>query len=168
MKPSFPLTAPLALALTLVAACGGAPPRTPNATRPLDERRAVPLIAKAFSDEEAKPSEPREIKLPTGKKLRVDVSSAGHKWGVAYVTAADLATLDPNADLPPRPQNGDLAVVQGSGPDADAVVLVLFADDYKYDDLVGEEHESTTITAENKLKRDVRDFIVQAKARKLP
>lgn len=167
MKPPFFfLTAPLAL--TLVAACGGPPPRAPNATRPIDERRAVPLIAKAFSDEDAKPTEPREIKLPTGKKLRVDVAAADHKWGVAYITAADLATLDPASDLPPRPQNGDLAVAQGTGPDADAVVLVLFADDYKYDDLVGAGHESTTITAENKLKRDVRDFIVQAKARKLP
>ncbi len=34
--------------------------------------------------------------------------------------------------------------------------------------LFGTEHEATTITAENKLKRDVRDFIVRARTEKWP
>ena len=48
------------------------------------------------------------------------------------------------------------------------MILVLFADDYQYDDLAGESHESTNITAENRLTRDVRDFLVQARSKKLP
>ena len=54
------------------------------------------------------------------------------------------------------------------GEESAAVILLLFAQDYEYDDLAGEQHESTTITAEKKLARDVRDFLVQARARNLP
>lgn len=157
-----------ALALAL-AACSAPAPRGPHqASRPLETRRALPLIAQAFDDTGIKPAGPREVQLPTGKKLRVDVSADGHKWGIAYLTREDLAALDPKKDLPPRPTNDDLAIVQGHGADAGSVILVLFADEYRYDDHLGEERQSTTIVAEKKLQRDVRDFVVQAKARNLP
>jgi hypothetical protein len=152
----------------VAAACAAPEAKQPNPMRPIDERRAIPIIAQGFKDESETPSEGRDIRLATGKSLRIDVASAGHKFGVAYITAADLATLDAKADLPPHTPTGDLPIVQGTGPDAEAVVLILFADDYQYDDLAGEQHEVTTITAEKKLMRDVRDFIVQARSRNLP
>src|SRR3954471_8248144 len=155
------------LALSLFA-CATPEAKQPNPMRPIDERRAIPIMAQAFKDESETPSEGREIHLATGKTLRIDVASAGHKYGVAYVTASDMATLDAKTDLPPHSPTGDLPIVQGTGTDADAVVLILFADDYTSDDLSGEQHESTTITSEKKLARDVRDFIVQAKSRNLP
>jgi len=67
-----------------------------------------------------------------------------------------------------RRERVKIANLVGEGPDADTIVLVLFADDYQYDDLAGEQHESTTITAEKKLTRDVRDFLVQARSKNLP
>src|SRR5262245_26036875 len=111
---------PLPFVLALAAGCGGAPARQPNPTRAIDERRAVPIIAQAFTDESDSPAEGRDIRLSTGKSLRVDVTSTGHKYGVAYVTEADLAGLDAKADLPLRSSGSDLAVVQGSGPDSSA------------------------------------------------
>lgn len=156
----------LATGLAL-AACGGAPPKAPNPTRPIDERRALPLIAQALQDGGDTPNEGREITLPSGHKLHVDVSAKGRQYGIAYLTGADLAKLDMKQDLPPR-NGSDLAIVQGSGPDSGAVILVLFDTDYQFDDLVGEQHEETTITAEKKLTRDVRDFVSAAHARKLP
>jgi len=157
------------LAFALVAGCSAPEPRAAHqAARPLDARRAIPLIAEAFEDTGIQPEGPREIQLPTGKKLRVDVSASGHKWGIAYLTSSDLAHLEPGRDLPPRPTNDDLAVVQGHGPDAGTVVLVLFADEYRADDHLGEERQKSGVVAEKKLQRDVRDFVVQAKARKLP
>jgi hypothetical protein len=100
--------------------------------------------------------------------LRVDVGTEGRRYGVAYLTSADQSLLDPKADLPPHTPGGDLPVVQGAGPDVDAVILVLFAEDYQYDDFLGTGREASGIAAERKLARDVRDFLAQAKIRKLP
>src|SRR5258706_5779730 len=156
------------LAFLFLAACAGQEAKQPNPMRSIDERRAIPIIAQAYQDSGQNPSEGRDIRLTTGKTLHVDVGTAGRKYGVAYLTTGDLSVLDAKADLPPHTPGGDLPVVQGAGQDADAVVLLLFAQDYQYDDLAGEQHESTTITAEKKLARDVRDFLVQARARNLP
>jgi hypothetical protein len=156
------------LALFFLAACAGQRAKPPNPMRSIDERRAIPLIAQAYQDTGVTPSEGRDIRLSTGKMIHVDVGTAGRKYGVAYLTSGDLSGLDPKTDLPPHTPGGDLPVVQGSGEESAAVILLLFAQDYEYDDLAGDQHESTTITAEKKLARDVRDFLVQARARNLP
>ena len=165
MTPSLTKTS---LALFFLAACAGQRAKAPNPMRSIDERRAIPLIAQAYQDTGVTPTEGRDIRLSTGKMIRIDVGTAGRKYGVAYLTTGDLSGLDPKTDLPPHTPGGDLPVVQGSGEESAAVVLLLFAQDYEYDDLAGDQHESTTITAEKKLARDVRDFLVQARARNLP
>jgi len=146
----------------LAVACGGPPPRTANPTRALDERRAVQIIVRAFHDERDRPIPGRSIEVTPGKKLEIDVGSQAKKYGVAYVTANERQKLG-NA-LPQRdPSMGDaLLLVSGGGDDRDAKILVLYDNDYLYDDQVGTEHEASTITAENKLARDVRDFLVRA------
>lgn len=162
---------PIAIAVLVVssiAGCGGPDAKAPNPTRPIDERRAVPLIAQAYKDSGAQASDGRDMRLVSGKTLHVDVGTVGHKYGVAYLTTGDASSLDAKTDLPPHTPGGDLPVVQGTGPDADAVILVLFDSDYLWDDLMGAEHEATNITAEKKLTRDVRDFVVQARSRNLP
>jgi hypothetical protein len=160
-----------ALALLLsasVLACSSPPPRAPNPTRPLDERRAVEIILQAFHDERDPPVHGQPVPLAPGKALEVDVSSQGKKYGVAYVTSNERVTL--GGALPPRdPGMGDaLQLVSGIGDQGDARILILHDVDYVYDDQVGEEHEETTVTAELKLRRDVRDFLVRAHAEKWP
>jgi hypothetical protein len=159
------LFAPL---LVLVAACGGPPPKSANPTRPLDERRAVQVIIRAFHDESDQPVPGRSVELEAGASLELDVGSANHKYGVAYVTANERQALG-NA-LPRRDASmGDaLQLVSGTGEEADAKILILHDTEYTYDDQVGTEHEATTITAERKLARDVRDFLVRAHAEKWP
>jgi len=149
-------------------ACGSPPPRAPNPTRPLDERRAVEIILQAFRDERDSPVHGHPVPLAPGKSLEVDVASQGKKYGVAYVTSNERAEL--GAALPGRdPGMGDaLQLVSGVGDQGDARILVLHDADYVYDDQVGEEHEETTVTAELKLRRDVRDFLVRAHAEKWP
>ena len=157
----------LAGALFLLA-CGAPPPRAPNPTRPLDERRAIEIILQAFQDERDVPVHGRPINLQPGRQLEVDVAAQGRKYGVAYVTSSEKTQL--GLALPPRdPARGDaLQLMSGVGEDADAHVLVLHDTDYLYDDQVGEEHQETTVTAELKLRRDVRDFLVLAHSRKWP
>ncbi len=167
---SFWSAPPAALCLlgAVAVGCGSPPPRAPNPTRPLDERRAVEIILQAFHDERDQPVHGHPITLAPGRSLEVDVLSEGRKYGVAYVTANERAALGPA--LPPRePSMGDaLQLVSGLGDDGDARVLVLEDTDYEYDDQVGEDHEETTVTAELKLRRDVRDFLVRAHAEKWP
>jgi len=157
---------PLA-ALTL-GACSSPEPRTANPTRPLDERRAIEIILAAFADERDHPVPGRIVRLAQGQELEVDVSAQGKKYGVAYVTTNERMRL--GSVLPPRePSMGDaLQLVSGLGEDGDARVLVLQDTSYLYDDHVGEEHRETTVTAELKLRRDVRDFLVRAHAEKWP
>ncbi len=155
-------------ALALTAGCGGGPAKSANPTRALDERRAVQVIAQAFHDEHDAPVPGRPVTIAEGKPLEVDVMSDGRKYGVAYVTPNERQALG-NA-LPARaPELGDaLQLVHGVGADAETRVLILHDTDYRYDDQVGTAHEETTITAERRLARDVRDFLVRAHAERWP
>jgi hypothetical protein len=151
-----------------LVACSSPEPRTANPTRPLDERRAIEIILAAFADERDHPVPGRIVRLSQGSELEIDVGSQGKKYGVAYVTTNERVKL--GANLPARePSMGDaLQLVSGLGEDSDARVLVLQDSSYLYDDHVGEEHRETTVTAELKLRRDVRDFLVRAHAEKWP
>jgi hypothetical protein len=61
-----------------------------------------------------------------------------------------------------------LQLVRGVGAEVDAKILVLHDTNYLYDDQIGTEHEATILTAEQKLARDVRDFVVRAHAERWP
>jgi hypothetical protein len=133
----------------------------------LDEGRAIELIIQAFREERDRPVPGAVVALTESKQIRVDVTAAEHKYGVAYVTAAErlqLGTALPEKD----PAMGDaLQLVSGLGDDGDARVLVLRDSEYLYDDQVVADQQPA-LTAETKLKRDVRDFIVRAHAEKWP
>jgi hypothetical protein len=62
--------------------------------------------------------------------------------------------------LPPQRDDNALIVLRGSGEgEQDARAVLLFAGDYLQDDLSDEEHESTSIAAENKLSLAARDIV---------
>lgn len=156
------VSVPAYLLATLVLACGGPPPRTANPARPLEERRAVEVIGEVFREENESPIAGNDVSLSLQGRLHVDVQAAGKRFGVAYVTGKERSEL--GRALPARdPNMGDaLQFVSGIGADGDARVCVLYDTDYLYDDQVGEAHEKSTMTAELKLRRDVRDFLVIA------
>lgn len=157
-----------AAAIAFVAACGGGPAKSANPTRALDERRAVQVIAQAFHDERDAPVPGRAIPIAEGKSLEVDVMSDGHKYGVAYVTPNERAALGTALPAKAADMGDALQLVHGTGADAETRVLILQDTDYRYDDQVGTAHEETTITAERKLARDVRDFLVRAHSERWP
>lgn len=171
-SPHVPARRRLLIAALLLAAiavgCGTPPAKSANPKRSLDERRAVEIIIRAFHDEGDRPVPGRPIEIAEGKSLELDVGSEGRKYGVAYVTSNERSALA--GALPPRdPGMGDaLQLVRGLGDDVDAKILVLHDTEYLYDDQVGTDHEATTITAERKLARDVRDFLVRAHAERWP
>ena len=106
------------------------------------------IIAAGYRDSGENPSEGRDITLPTGKSLHVDVGTVGRKYGVAYLTAGGSRGARRQARSPAPSAQRRFAYRPRGGADSGAVILVLFADDYQYDDLAGESHESTNITAE--------------------
>jgi hypothetical protein len=150
------------------AACGSPPPHPPNPTRPLDERRAVELILKAFTEENDRGVTGQSITLASGKLLQVDVTAVGKRYGVAYVTGNERRALGLAVPAADPGMEDALHLLRGTRSDADARILVLQDTDYLYDDQVGEDHEETVVTAESKLDRDVRDFIVRAHVEKWP
>ncbi|MCC6216614.1 MAG: hypothetical protein IT376_17265 [Polyangiaceae bacterium] len=154
-----------ALFVAGLGACGGPDARPPNPTRPLDERTAIEVMRQGIADEGESPGPHRDVPVADGKLLRLDVTVAGKKIGIAYLTSNDRTSL--GGAVPARKAGDDsLQVLPGSGDEQGARYLILRDVDYLQDDHVGTDHESTTITAEKKLQRDVRDFVVLARTQK--
>jgi hypothetical protein len=53
-----------------------------------------------------------------------------------------------------------------AGEGGETRIVLLYQDNYVYDDLAGESHEQTSITCESQLSRDVQDFITHARTQK--
>ncbi|HEY4116881.1 MAG TPA: hypothetical protein VGM56_03445 [Byssovorax sp.] len=153
-------------ALALVACDGGAA-RAPNPTRPLDERRAVEVIRRTLQEDGVHASPSREEKLqPSGKIIRVDVGVQGRSYGIAYITTDDAHDLG-EAIQPPNKKDERLRIVR-AGADGETRVVLLYQDNYLYDDLAGDSHEQTTIAVEAQIKRDVLDFLTHARSQNYP
>ncbi len=158
-----------ALALTLLplgAGCSAPPARNANPTKPVPERRANEVIARAVRKKKMTPTEGHDITTQLGGKLRADVILDERKWAIAFMTSNDLAR-DDASPLPKKDEKRPSALVVVDAvnkEDKGYKILVLFERDYLYDDQVGEDHEQTMITAESAIERDVTDFLVQAKA----
>jgi len=145
-----------------LAACQPPAARQPNPSQAIAEGRAVAIIARTLQEQGKPAAEGRDVQLTGVKPLHADVVTVDQSIAIVYLTEQDLALIDAAADLPPRPAGDDFWVTQGAGPDAATIVLLLDASNYRYDDLAGEQHETTSIVAENRLTRDVRDFVVAA------
>jgi hypothetical protein len=157
----FALAGALGLGLS---ACSPAEARAPNPTHPIDERRAVEVIRRALRSEGVEPGPGRDEKImASGKTLHVDVGVLGKRWGVAFVSAEDAQAI--GDALPAANKKDEKLKLVPAGEDGKAHVLLLFQQNYLYDDLAGDAHEQTMITAEGSLGRDVRDFAGYAKSK---
>jgi hypothetical protein len=88
----------------------------------------------------------------------------GHQYGVAYVTREDADRL--GDAIPSANKKDEKLKLVRAGADGETHVVLLYQQNYLYDDLTGEAHEQTTITAESSLARDVQDFITHARSQK--
>jgi len=164
LRTVFPIVAAVTLGVAAIGCGGPEPVRAPNPTRTLDERRAIEVIRRAVTNEGVQPAPARDVELRSGKMLRVDVSIEGREFGIAYISDDDVDKLG-DAIKPPNGPDEKLRL-ERVGPDGEVRVVLLYQSNYRYDDLAGESHELTTITAERTLTRDVRDFITYARTKK--
>lgn len=145
--------------------CGPEPAKVPNPTRTLDERRAIEIIRTAIVAEGNQPAPGRdEVLANSDKTIHIDVSIEGKKYGIVYVSDDDKAAL--GEAIPGPNQKDEKLKLARAGKDSDIRIVLLYQTNYRYDDLVGEGHEQTTITAESGLTRDVRDFVTYARSQK--
>ena len=159
---AFVVLAALALA---AAGCGPGEAKAPNPTRPLDERRAIEVIRRAVKNEGEGPDSGRDEPLTSnGKPLHIDVGVKGRAYGVAYITSEDAESL--GTAIPTANKKDEKLKLVRVGADGEIHVVLLYQQNYLYDDLTGDAHEKTTITAESALARDVQDFITHARSQK--
>lgn len=149
--------------VSMFAACAGGPPKSPNPTQPVDELRARALIAEVVREANAQPEQGRTIHVGVDQVLNVDIGVIGKKHGIAYVTEAERRELGPS--IPPPDLGSNALRVVRDDKDPETVILLLHDTSYVADDQMGSEREVTGIMAERKLKRDVRDFLVQTRAK---
>jgi hypothetical protein len=148
--------------------CGGEPPRAPTLMRPIDEGHALQIIARVMRAQSVDVERNRVIHVgDQSKELRLDAAAKGQKWGIAYITNQDGATL---LDVLPRRRDPDAFIVlRGNGEgEEDTRAVLLFAGDYMQDDLSGEAHTATTIAAEEKLSNAVKYILRKATDEKWP
>lgn len=155
----------LGLALALAApGCSGAQSAAPNPTHPIDERRAIEVIRQAMIAYGAEPAPGRDLTLSNGSLLHVDLGVQGKEYGIAYVTAADAAAL--GTGIPSANRKDERLRLARAGADGEVRIVLLYQENYLYDDLAGEAHTLTAIASERSLARDVQDFITHARTQK--
>jgi hypothetical protein len=143
----------------MVIACGAPAARAPNAQRPVDERRASEVMVRTFKGAHIDPETNRAVTVLGGRSVHLEVAAAQRKFGVAFLTREQQAAL---ADVLPKRAPDSDALIVVPGDEEGVHVLVLFERDYMHDDLSGDDHTTTNISAELKLERDVRDFLRKA------
>jgi hypothetical protein len=131
----------------------------------MDERRAIEVIRRAIQREGEQPAPGRDERLAGGgTTIHVDVGVAGHAYGVVYVTADDAQAL--GSAIPTANHKDEKLRLVRAGDDGETHLVLLYQENYLYDDLAGDAHEQTSIASENALGRDVGDFITHARAQK--
>lgn len=155
------------LSATAAASCRGDAPNAATILRPIDEPRAVAVMARVFREFGIEPVRNRVIKFgPNQADSRLDVAARARRFGIAYITWQDADKL--GDDLPKRRDSDAMVVVRGNGDDDDVHAALIFAADYMQDDLSGESHTATSLAAERKLELAVRDVLRRATAESWP
>ncbi len=155
--------AALTAAAFVVAACSKAPAKSAPPKRPLSEHRALQLISKTVREYNRSPVKGGFIEVATGTNLKVDIGIG--KLGVAYLTQAERRELAEALPILKKHGRKSLFIHNGRKDDLYVKVLVLTAADYAFDEYRGTDRTVSSIAAESRLTRDVRDFVIQARAR---
>jgi hypothetical protein len=155
MRVSHPI---VTLGLWAMLGCAPEPPREAHALHAIPEDRARELIARTFREAGVPSEADRMVGVGReGQTVRLEVAAAGRTFGVAYLTEDDWKKLGDS--LPARGKGGSLLVAPGDGG---TKILCLFASDYAEDDSAGDGHGASTVAADRRLARDVKDFLHHA------
>ena len=146
--------------------CTHAAAKAPHPTRPLQQARARTLIAEVIAQNGLRPAGERVVEVAHGKHLSVDVTIVGFKLGIAYVTGPERQVLGDG--VPAHDVGSDALRLIRDAADPTARVLLLHDSAYVTDEELGEERERSAVAVEGRLRRDVQDFLAEARKQSWP
>jgi hypothetical protein len=165
MSPAMATRRTAAVALTvlpLALGCGPAPrPATPSpeALRSLTEARALALVTEVLDERGFAHELGWPVDVGYAAPLPVDLHLTGTPFGVEWISGQNRERL---GERLPRPApGGQLRVMPGAGEDAEASILVLDFETYRYepDRERVERGAPGEREVESRLRRDVVDFL---------
>jgi hypothetical protein len=166
MPSGLPAAALLVSSLGLCGACGSAPAAAPRVVTPLDESTARQWIAEAVGAEGEVPTGQRAVKLPRNKQLLADIGVSGHKLAIAFVIESERREL--GSSVPAHDVGSAALALVRDAEDPATRVLVLHDLGYTTDEQAGEERDVSSTVVKQRLQRDVRDFLAEARRRGWP
>ena len=132
----------------------------------MSEAIARAWIGEVIGESGATPTAPQAITISRGKRLQADVGLSGARYAIAYVVAGERREL--GGSVPPYDVgNSALVLVRGS-EDPNVRVLILHDLAYQTDEQAGGDRELSSVVVKQRLQRDVRDFLAEAKRRGWP
>ncbi|HUT78687.1 MAG TPA: hypothetical protein VM285_13415 [Polyangia bacterium] len=158
---------PVALiASLLVAGCGGGQKATtPLETRSLEESKALEIVVAAIAERGFQQAGPVKVELGNKSWLECDVSVAGEKIAVEYLTEQDRREV---VDIPPPAQGSRLHVIPARlepaqpGLQGDPIYVYIIDDRkyvYQYNPTSDRRADVTLGEVEDRLTRDLDDFL---------
>jgi hypothetical protein len=150
----------------LAAGCGGGQQAAaPLETRPLEENKALEIVAADITERGFRPAPPVKVELGNQAWLECDIAVDGEKIAIEYLTDQDRRQA---VDIPPPAPGSRLHVVPGRlepaqpGLPGDPVYVFLIDDRkyvYQYNPTSDRRADVTVAEVEDRLRRDLADFL---------
>jgi hypothetical protein len=154
------------IALCAAAGCGGGQRvAAPLETRPLEESKALELVAAAVAERGFQQSGPLKVELGNKAWLECDIGLAGEKIAIEYMTEQDRREA---IDIPPPAPGSRLHVIPARlepaqpGLSGDPVYVYIIDDRkyvYHYNPTSDRRADVTLGEVEDRLRRDLADFL---------
>jgi len=155
----------LIVSATLFLSCGGQQEVKHLETRPLEESKALEIIAEVIGDRGYTLVQDLVVELSTKSRFPCDLRVAEHKIAIEYLTEKDRKTI---GHIPPAASGSRLHVLPGRIPDADPSaqgepIYIYFVDDrkyvYHYNPTSEVRADVTFLEVDSRMRRDLADFL---------
>jgi len=155
----------LIVAAVTTCGCGGAQEVKQLETRPLEESKALEIIAEVVADRGYKVEQGTMIELSTNSRFPCDFRVIGQKIAIEYLTDKDRKTI---GHIPPAAQGSRLHVlparVVSDDPNSQGEpIYIYFIDErkyvYQYNPTSEVRADVTFLEVDSRMRRDLADFL---------
>jgi hypothetical protein len=164
-RAAFTPVGALIVAAALVIGCGGPQEVKHLETRPLEESKALEIIAEVVADRGFTVQQEVMIEISTKSRFPCDFRVTDHKIAIEYLTEKDRKTI---GHIPPAASGSRLHVlpakVVSEDPNAQGEpVYVYFIDErkylYQYNPTSEVRADVTFLEVDSRMRRDLADFL---------
>ena len=135
--------------------------------RSFTEAEALGIVVGVLRDVGLAPERAWPVSIPGGVSLEADFRIEGSRFGVEWISPQDRSDI---GDVLPGPnEDGRLRVIAASSDDNEAQILLLEHSSYLHHSELAERGSGglSVREAENRLARDLRDFLTYAQGQGL-